>query len=120
MITSEFAKSFAAEWIESWNSHNLEEILSHYTDDFTIETPMAAKIVPETGGIVKGKDAVKAYWTIGLERIPNLKFELLDLLVGVDGLTIYYLNTATNKRSVEMMTFNSRQKVSKAVVHYSE
>jgi ketosteroid isomerase-like protein len=120
MITKEFAISFAEEWIKSWNSHNLEKILSHYTDDFTIETPMAAKIFPETGGIVRGKEAVRAYWTIGLEKIPDLKFELLDVLIGINGLTIYYRNTATNKKSVEIMIFNDQLKVGKAIVHYAE
>ena len=28
------ANEFAAEWIEAWNAHDLDRILSHYTDDF--------------------------------------------------------------------------------------
>jgi ketosteroid isomerase-like protein len=64
MITALFAKYFANEWINSWNSRDIEKILNHYSDDFIIETPMAKKILPETGGIVIGKGAVKAYWTI--------------------------------------------------------
>lgn len=119
-MTTEFAINFANEWIESWNSHDLDKILSHYTDDFVIETPMALKIFPESNGIIIGKSDVRKYWTIGIERIPNLKFELLDLLIGVNGLTIYYINTATNKKSVEVMNFNKDKKVDKAIVNYSE
>ncbi len=120
MITTGFAKYFANEWINSWNSHNLEKILKHYSDDFIIETPMATKIFPETGGIVRGKEEVKAYWTIGLERIPNLKFEILDILIGINGLSVYYLNTATNKKTFEIMSFNNELKVNRATVFYSE
>ena len=31
-------QNFAKEWINSWNSHNLEEILSHYSEDIEITT----------------------------------------------------------------------------------
>ena len=34
MITKEFASAFAHHWIESWNKHDLDEILSHYSDEF--------------------------------------------------------------------------------------
>ncbi len=119
-MTTTFATAFAKEWIEAWNSHNLDKILSHYSDDFSIETPMALKFFPESRGIITGKNNVRKYWAVGIEKIPNLKFELLDLLIGVNGLTIYYINTATNKKSVEVMNFNSNKKVDKAIVNYSE
>ena len=31
---------FAVKWIESWNSHDLNRILSHYADDVEVTTPM--------------------------------------------------------------------------------
>ncbi|AFK04491.1 hypothetical protein Emtol_3362 [Emticicia oligotrophica DSM 17448] len=120
MITLDFAKSFAEEWIDAWNSHDLDRILSHYTDDFSITTPMAAKLYPQSNGIVVGKEEVRKYWTIGLERIPNLKFELIELLIGIDGITIYYLNTATNKKAAEVMTFDKNLMVNQINVYYSE
>ncbi len=119
MISTEFALDFAEEWIAGWNAHDLERVLRHYTDDFTIETPMAAKLLPANTGFVAGKENIKAYWATGLQRIPDLRFEMLDLLTGIDGLTIYYLNTATGKRSAEMLHFNGRGLVDKVVVHYS-
>jgi ketosteroid isomerase-like protein len=119
MITEEFAKQFAEEWVSSWNAHDLDRILNHYSDDFTIETPMASKLMPGSNGVVEGKSAVKAYWTLGLERIPDLKFEVIDVLAGVNGLTIYYINKATGRKSTEVMFFNSDGKVSKAYVFYS-
>ena len=120
MITIEFAKQFSENWTRDWNSHNLEKILSHYSDDFTIESPLALKRLPETNGIVIGKDNVKKYWSIGLKSNSNLHFEIINLLIGVNSITIYYLNTATNKKSAELMIFNDNKKVIKAIVNYSE
>ena len=119
MVTEEFAKQFAAVWAASWNSHDLDVILSHYTENFSIETPMAMKLMPESNGIVKGKENVRAYWTIGLERIPDLHFEILDVLTGINSLTIYYINTATGRKSAENLFFNEDLKVERAFVMYS-
>lgn len=119
-LSTEFAKTFAEEWVSSWNSHDIEKILSHYAEDFVIETPMAAKRLPETCGLVKGKEAVREYWKIGLQKNPELEFEILDVLTGISGLTIYYMNKSTNNKAVEVMIFNNQQKVKQAIVHYSD
>jgi len=39
MLSKAFADHFAAEWIAAWNSHDLERILSHYTDNFEMSSP---------------------------------------------------------------------------------
>ena len=118
-MTEEFAKHFAAEWVASWNSHDLDKILEHYAADFSIETPMALKIIPESKGVVAGKNKVREYWAQGLKLIPNLHFEIIDVLVGLNGLTIYYRNTATGRKTTEIMFFNAQQKVEKAIAMYS-
>jgi hypothetical protein len=120
MFTKEFANQFATEWVDAWNSHDIDKILSHYSDDFTIETPMAAILFPESNGLVIGKQEVRNYWLIGLERIPNLEFVIIDVLIGIGSISIYYLNTGTHKKSVETMFFNDNLKVNKAIVSYSE
>ena len=39
-MTEADAQRFALEWIESWNSHDLERILSHYSDDVEVTSPL--------------------------------------------------------------------------------
>lgn len=119
-MTKEFALEFAKDWIDSWNSHDLERILEQYSENFSIESPMVLRIVPESNGFISGKENIKAYWKIGLERNPKLKFELIDVLVGINRLTLYYNNSAANRKSVEMMRFNNENKVDEVIVNYSE
>ena len=83
---------FAREWIESWNAHDLERILSHYSREVVFTSPVAAEIVPESGGVIRGIDALRSYWASGLERNPDLHFDLVDALHAVDGVTILYRN----------------------------
>jgi ketosteroid isomerase-like protein len=42
-----FADHFAADWIESWNAHDLGRILSHYADDFEKSSPFIIQIAGE-------------------------------------------------------------------------
>jgi ketosteroid isomerase-like protein len=118
MLTKPDAKKFAKEWVESWNSHDIDNILSHYSDDIEIKTPMiklAAGIESES---LKGKALVSDYWEKALKRIPGLHFELVDVAEGVDSVALYY-KSVMNKMAIEVMFFNNKGKVSKMFAHYT-
>lgn len=118
MITHEQAADFARDWVECWNAHDLDKILGHYTDDFEMTTPMIVSLMNEASGMLKGKTNVGNYWQVGLQKYPDLKFELLDVLSGVSSVTIYYKSVA-NKKAVEFFLFNDEGKVYKSMAHYS-
>lgn len=120
MISNDFAQEFAKDWINAWNKHDIEKVLSHYNNDFTIESPRALEVIPESNGTISGKEAVRKYWMSSMKKRPDLNFQLLDVLVGVNGLSLYYLNTVTNKKAVEVICFDKDKKVIKVIVHYGE
>jgi hypothetical protein len=110
MITREFADKFTQEWIASWNSRDLERILSHYTDDFEMSSPYIAEIAGESSGVLKGKAGVAAYWAKGLERMPTLHFELHSSLVGAESQsTIEVLEEWRQKSSSLVQTVKSQK-----------
>jgi hypothetical protein len=86
------ALTFADKWVEAWNSHDLELILSHFSDDVTFASPLAAKIQPGSGGVIQGKVALREYWREGLRLIPGLRFQIEGVYVGVDALVLNYRN----------------------------
>ena len=90
LIDAPTARRFAESWIDAWNRHDLDAVLSHYAEDFEFSSPLIVDIAGESGGCLKGKTAVRAYWTKGLERIPELRFELHDVLTGIDRIILYY------------------------------
>ena len=49
---------------------------------------MAARVLQDSGGVVRGKDALRAYWTLALQRVPELQFELVGTYVGVSAIVI--------------------------------
>jgi len=57
-MNNTFAEHFASDWIDSWNSHDLQRILSHYADDFEMSSP----VITQLARTLRGKAAVGAYW----------------------------------------------------------
>jgi hypothetical protein len=112
------AQKFAKEWIESWNSHNLANILSHYSEDIEITTPMIKMAAGIESGSLKGKILVADYWSKALTKIPDLHFELIEVAVGVDSVALYY-RSIMNKMAIEVMFFNEKGEVNKMFAHYS-
>lgn len=86
------AARFAAEWIESWNSHDLDAIMAHYHPEVVFSSPFVVLIGADPSGTVRGRDALRGYFGAGLERRPDLRFELIDVLAGAGGLTVRYRN----------------------------
>ena len=117
MIDKKFAEHFAREWIDSWNSHDLNRILSHYSDEFEMSSPLISQIAHEPSGTLKGKEAVGAYWAKALQLIPDLRFELLTTLIGVNSITLYY--RGHRGMSAEVFHFSHDRKVVRAYAHYA-
>jgi ketosteroid isomerase-like protein len=118
MISPDFARKFAQEWVEAWNSHDLDRIMSHYAEDFEMTSPFIASFMGEASGVLRGKDQVRAYWAQALERLPDLHFELIEVLAGVDSLTIYY-HAVLGKRAAEVLFFDQDRKVHRGIAHYN-
>jgi hypothetical protein len=91
-MNNEEVDAFVTEWADAWNSHDLARILRHFSDDVTFTSPMATQLMPESGGVIRGKKLLEEYWREGLRRIPDLHFEILATYLGVDTLVISYKN----------------------------
>lgn len=64
------AIAFAHDWASSWNSHDLPAVLAHFADDVVFTSPVAARVIPESDGVIRGKAALTAYWAEALQLIP--------------------------------------------------
>lgn len=118
MLTREFALRFTDEWIAAWNSRDLDRILSHYTDDFEMASPVIVEFMGEPSGTLKGKAAVREYWSRALARIPDLHFDLLAVFAGASSVVIHYRGPRGS--GAEVFWFNDAGKVHRAAAHYAE
>lgn len=119
MIDTKWAKQFAAEWIDAWNAHDLDRILSHYTHDFEMRSPIIVERMGVSSGSLKGKQSVADYWAPALTASSQLKFVLHDVLVGTDAITLYYYNVTRGRMVAEILTLNDQRQVVSGSAHYA-
>jgi hypothetical protein len=112
------ADEFARNWIKAWNSHQIDAILSHYAEDVEFTSPFVVRLLNQPDGILHGLADLRSYFLKGLEAYPDLHFELIEVLEGVNSVTLYY-HSVKNLISAEVMVLNEKGKITKALAHYS-
>jgi ketosteroid isomerase-like protein len=118
VMNADWARAFAEDWIAAWNSHDLERIFAHYADDFEMTSPFIIERMHEISGTLKGKAAIRPYWQMGLAATPLLRFELIDVFVGVDSITLYY-RRASGVTAAEVLVFDEHKRVIRGIAHYA-
>ena len=86
------ASAFSQQWVEAWNAHDVEAVLGHFHEDVVFTSPVAAKLLPESAGVVHGKSALRTYWTVAVQRMPDLRFTVEDVYEGIEMYVITYRN----------------------------
>jgi ketosteroid isomerase-like protein len=104
------AQKFADRWVQDWNSHDVERILEHFRDDVVFTSPVAQSMLG-TDGVVRGKAALRDYWSFALQKVPDLHFEVLGVYAGVHTLVINYRNQL-GRLVCEVLTLDAHGAVS--------
>jgi ketosteroid isomerase-like protein len=72
-------KHIATKWFAAFNEHNLENLLSLYDDNAQHFSPKLKIRMPETQGLIKGKQALREWWKDAFDRLPSLQYEVVKL-----------------------------------------
>jgi len=86
------ATRLADRWAAAWNAHDLDAVLAHFADDVVFTSPVAAAVLPASGGVLRGRAALREYWGLGLQRIPDLRFTVEAVYAGLDVVVVNYRN----------------------------
>jgi len=116
-MTADEAESFAREWTAAWNSHDLDRIMSHYSEDVELTSPLVSRILGEGQHTVRGKAALRAYFKKGLDAFPDLTFVLWGAYPGVNSVVVHY-QSVRGMKSAEVMVFDAQGKVCRVRAHY--
>ena len=107
---------FARDWIAAWNSRDLDSLLAHYAEDVEFRSPLAARLLGEASGTVRGKQHLREYFSKALAAFPgDLGLELLGVYRGVDSVVLHF--QARGRRAAEVMEMNSDGVVRRALAH---
>ncbi len=65
----------ARRWLDAFNAHDVERLLSLYAEDATHVSPKIRTLHPETGDKLVGKPALRRWWADAMARLPGLRYE---------------------------------------------
>ncbi|HKW91654.1 MAG TPA: nuclear transport factor 2 family protein [Methylomirabilota bacterium] len=118
-MTKAQAQALAQEWIEAFNNHDLERILSHYADAVELKSLLVTKLLGDSAGTVRGKPALRSYFAKGLAASPDLRFELLDVFPGVSSVAVY-LRSSVRGLQLEVMELDGDGQIARVLVHHRD
>ena len=111
-------KAFALEWIDAWNAHDLERILSLYSEDAQMQSEYIKVMTNNASGALVGKDKLRAYWAEALKRLPDLHFTAIATCIGIETVAIHYKSVG-DRLAIEVFGFNETGLVNRASAHYA-
>ena len=76
-----------------------------------LEYYLIIQILGESSDAIKNKDSVGEYWRKALKFIPDLIFELISTLIGVNIITLYY--RGVKGQSAEVFHFSLDRKLTR-------
>jgi uncharacterized protein (TIGR02246 family) len=85
------------EWIAAWNSRDLERVLALYAEDSEMTSDRIPSLGFDASGTLRGKQRLREYWSLALQHLPDLHFDLIDIYVSPDSLVVFYANERGQK-----------------------
>jgi ketosteroid isomerase-like protein len=83
-------RRLAEEWLAAWNAHDLDAIMGLYASRIVFQTPTIIATLGIADGRVEGVEALREHFERGLRRLPDLRFALEQVYVGVRAIAITY------------------------------
>ena len=119
MIDRKKAWAFASEWLEAWNRHDVDSIVSHYDDSIEFCSPIVQKVLEKEDGVVRGREDLRDYFSKQLARFPTLQFQLLDVFASPQTVVLYY-KINRGLLAAEVMHLNTEMKATKVYANYDK
>ena len=118
LFSPDTARDFAAEWITTWNSRDLEGILKHYSAEIELHSPFVSRLMEYDNSAIHGIAVLRVYFARALNAYPDLCFKLQHVYVGVQSLVVEY-ESVGGRMAAEMLEFDSAGLISRVYAHYS-
>ena len=117
MLNPKDAYAYAERWIDSWNSHDIDGIMSFYADSICHITPKLTMLFGSISDVIRDKDELREYFASALKRSPELHFTLQDVFAGADSIVICFDSTSGIKVAV-VLILDKNMKITQYMAHY--
>lgn len=93
-------EQIAREWLDAFNTKNLEKLLSLYDDNAQHFSPKLKIRQPETNGLIVGKNAMEIWWQEAFDRLPSLKYQATSLTANQERIFMEYIRKVANEEDM--------------------
>ncbi|PZU85596.1 MAG: nuclear transport factor 2 family protein [Chryseobacterium sp.] len=101
-MKSQDLKDIANLWFKAFNEQNLEDLLFLYDDSAEHYSPKLKIREPEANGLIKGKNALRAWWKDCFERLPTLKYEVNKLTADSEQVFMEYTRKVKGEEDMKV------------------
>jgi SnoaL-like domain len=116
-LSEQRAVELAAEWVEAWNAHDLDAIIDLYAPGIVFQTPTIIDSLGIPDGRVEGLEDLREHFSRGLERLPDLHFDLEQVYCGVSSLAMTY-RWADGTPVCELHEYDSQERIERVQALY--
>jgi hypothetical protein len=116
-VRAKKASEFAASWVEAWNSRDLDRIVAQYSEDVVFSSPLIQTIGGGNSNTIRGRVALRSYFSAALCNFPSLCFRLRAVYVGDEAVILLYDNV-NGLAASEKLKLNEKGQITRGWVYY--
>ena len=112
--------AIALNWLEAFNTHDLERLLALYHTDAKHFSPKLKIRKPETNGLVTGKSALREWWKDAFDRLPTLQYQVTTLTANDERVFMEYVRKVSGEADMlvaEVLEIKAGSIVASRVYH---
>jgi len=110
-------QAFAEGWLQAWNDRDIEAILTHYTDDIELRSPIADHLLGDASGTVAGKAKFRDYITTVFQVFSDKRpLSLHGICQGVETVVVQF--RFDGGEGAELMELTASGRVRRAIAHF--
>ena len=94
--------SIANDWFDAFNRHDLEALLALYDEQAAHYSPKLKIHQPETDGYIKGKAQLRAWWQDAFTRLPQLHYQVLQIMHNEESIFFEYIRSTPNEADMQI------------------
>lgn len=106
-------------WIDAWNAHDLDRIMTHYAPVLSFTSPLVLVRLPGSDGTIRDVATLREYFAMGLRSLPTLRFSFIEVLRAVDGFSMLYAN-ARGGRTAEYVELDEEDRATRVICCYTD
>ncbi|GBL35724.1 hypothetical protein EMGBS15_13190 [Filimonas sp.] len=95
-------KQIAVRWVDAFNAHDLDALLSLYDDEAQHYSPKLKIHKPDTMGLIKGKAALHDWWQDAFSRLPLLHYQIIRLMSDEEQVFMEYIRQVPGEEELRV------------------